>query len=582
MFSIQHLAIHYGNHMILKDCSFDLPDTGLIGILGPSGCGKTSLLYALSGLLKPSEGQILYNGRPLDRHHLRNQIAFMKQNDDLLPSLNVRDNITIGCQIAQTSYTKREFNHLIRHLQIDHLLHRYPHELSIGQQKRVSLARALLKKAAVILCDEPTGALHSKMAQTIMSLLEEASKKALVIVVSHDEKLLLESTSEIIRFDHHLLKTSLSKSHQTVDKLEIKHKRQSLLPVAVKEVMYYRRHYFILCMFQWLVLSGFLLLLSGVNGLKTSIDEAKTSTVLKNIITVEDPNGQELTLNDARARRHFLFDYGTIKEKAAKGASVACLPADCDHILLESGRLPVAADEVLISSALNEKLKNKTLHYTLDETMTLTVTGVLKDDFYHRKEIFMTSAFTNRYPDYQSRYIYDYESTDVEKDLKRLGKKYDVMCEARMTQMSYQTLITIGEMVAVVFLSVSLISSMMLMRIVFASISNQRRLPHALMRSLGLSKGNLRRQLFNESVVLTVALGTGVIIITICCIELINKVSPWSSIYHFTFIPYTFFMPYDMFVMVVIGLFLIVMIVNQGQLKGLDDYHVMMILRGED
>ena len=323
MFSVDHLTLQYGNRIILSDCTFKLPECGLIGVLGPSGCGKTTLLYALSGLLTPSSGQILYRNLPLDDHHLQDHIAFMKQNDDLIPSLNVRDNITIGCQIAQIAYSSRELTSLSRRLQIDGLLHRFPSELSIGQQKRVSLARALLKKAPVILCDEPTGALHEDMARTIMSLLEKASHQALVIVVSHDETLLRQSTDQIIELSQNRLIISFDAENHSESAMQIRHKKQSLLPIAVKELLYHRHHYYVLCLFQWLVLSGFLLLLGGTNGLKTAIDQAQKRTVLKNMITVERTDGKAFTMDDAHATRHFLFEYGDMKEKAAKNVTMA-------------------------------------------------------------------------------------------------------------------------------------------------------------------------------------------------------------------------------------------------------------------
>ena len=149
MLEMRHVSQRFEKD-ILIDQSYIFPSIGFIGIVGASGCGKTTLLYILSGLLKPDQGEIYFNNVPLDQDFLAKHVTFIRQNNDMIASLNVEDNIEIGCKIANLSGLEK-LPGIVYQLDIKHCLKKYPSSLSVGQRKRVSIARSLLKASDVIL-----------------------------------------------------------------------------------------------------------------------------------------------------------------------------------------------------------------------------------------------------------------------------------------------------------------------------------------------------------------------------------------------------------------------------------------------
>ena len=192
MLELKHISKSFHDHLILDDISIKLPDTGLIGIQGSSGCGKSTLLYIIGMLDGNFEGEILYDHQIIDNREdfIRQHVSYMMQNKDYVPSLTVKENIILSCQVSELSYSSQQLKKIVTQLGIQDFMNQYPSQLSGGQLKRVSIAKALLKDSSIILCDEPTGALHASQAQEVMKLLQTISQDALVIIVSHDPVLL--------------------------------------------------------------------------------------------------------------------------------------------------------------------------------------------------------------------------------------------------------------------------------------------------------------------------------------------------------------------------------------------------------
>ena len=188
MLELKDLTMSY-DICLLDHVNYIFPDTGLVGIKGPSGCGKSTLLYCLCGLLK-YEGKITFNYKEIDASFCK-MIGFIKQNNDLISSYTVEENIMAGCYFGQIDLNKKKMDKITRRLKIDKLMKRYPDELSIGQMKRVSIARALLKDAPVLLCDEPTGALDYRTSQDILQLICDINEKFgnTIIMVTHNESI---------------------------------------------------------------------------------------------------------------------------------------------------------------------------------------------------------------------------------------------------------------------------------------------------------------------------------------------------------------------------------------------------------
>lgn len=165
-----------------------------VGILGPSGSGKSSLLYLLSGLKKPSSGQILYDGRDLHSRteaqlgHIRlREFGFVFQAPFLVGYLTALENTVVA---AHDRTTPEEARALLEELGIGHLAHRFPHELSGGEKQRVCLARALLGGKLVLFADEPTAALDRTTGAQVVSLLSQKRGDGALVMVTHDPSML--------------------------------------------------------------------------------------------------------------------------------------------------------------------------------------------------------------------------------------------------------------------------------------------------------------------------------------------------------------------------------------------------------
>jgi len=180
----------------------------VVGLRGPSGSGKTTVLNIVGCILAPSSGQLWLEGQLVfDRRWLRpdlrrlrlEKIGFVFQYHNLLPFLNVTENVAVVLQLAGFSAeaARRRSVELLDYLEVGHRKHAFPSQLSGGEAQRVAIARALANRPRIILADEPTAALDSERARIVMDLLRRVAveQRAAIITVTHDEKI-------FDRFDH--------------------------------------------------------------------------------------------------------------------------------------------------------------------------------------------------------------------------------------------------------------------------------------------------------------------------------------------------------------------------------------------
>lgn len=200
--SVKNLSKIYGdenNHVIaLDNVSFDVEIGEFITIIGASGSGKSTLLHQIGGVDHPSSGKVIINNTDiytLNENDLaifrRNEIGLIYQFYNLIPVLNVKENITLPLQLAHQKVDQKRFNTLIEQLGLSNRLNHLPNQLSGGQQQRVSIARALINQPSLVLADEPTGNLDSKNSDEIIRLLKEANEKyhQTIIIITHDNNI---------------------------------------------------------------------------------------------------------------------------------------------------------------------------------------------------------------------------------------------------------------------------------------------------------------------------------------------------------------------------------------------------------
>ena len=202
---IEHVSKVFDGKEVLKDVSLDIKRGEFVTILGPSGCGKTTLLRMIAGFEKPTQGQILLNGRDVtDLPPYKRPLNTVFQRYALFPHLNVYENVAFSLQIkhVKVSEMDKRVMEALKLVGMEHYSERDVTKLSGGQQQRVAIARACVANPKLILADEPTGNLDSKNGKEVMDLLKELNQEGTTIVmVTHSQKDASQAQRTIDLFD---------------------------------------------------------------------------------------------------------------------------------------------------------------------------------------------------------------------------------------------------------------------------------------------------------------------------------------------------------------------------------------------
>ena len=199
----------------VDNVSFSVQRGEFVAIIGASGSGKSTLLHLIGGVDRPTSGKVFIDGKDiytLNDDNLaifrRRQIGLIYQFYNLIPVLNVAENITLPTKLDGRDVDERRLNDLLKTLGLEKRKYNLPNQLSGGQQQRVSIGRAMMNEPALMLADEPTGNLDSKASEEIISLLRLSNKKynQTVIVITHDEKIALEADRVITIDDGKIIK----------------------------------------------------------------------------------------------------------------------------------------------------------------------------------------------------------------------------------------------------------------------------------------------------------------------------------------------------------------------------------------
>ncbi len=196
---VENLSKVYGKDstkvVALDNVSFSVEKGEFVAVVGASGSGKSTLLHLLGGVDKPTSGKVFISGKDIysfndDKLAIfrRRQVGLSYQFYNLIPILNVVENMTLPLDLDGRKVDEKELNELIKHLGLENRKTHLPNELSGGQQQRASIGRALITHPSVILADEPTGNLDSKSSDEILMLLKKSNKdyKQTIIMITHD------------------------------------------------------------------------------------------------------------------------------------------------------------------------------------------------------------------------------------------------------------------------------------------------------------------------------------------------------------------------------------------------------------
>lgn len=203
---IENLNKVYGKNEnelhVLKNINLNIEENKFIAVVGASGSGKSTLLNCMAGLDKPTDGKIYYNNEEISNMpdgklaDIRiNNFGFVFQNFNLIPVVNVYENIIMPSLLENRKVDKKYLEKLLERLQIKDKIKKFPNELSGGQQQRVAIARALINNPKIIFADEPTGNLDTKSTEEVMSILRECVNdyNQTLIMITHNDTIAREA-----------------------------------------------------------------------------------------------------------------------------------------------------------------------------------------------------------------------------------------------------------------------------------------------------------------------------------------------------------------------------------------------------
>jgi putative hydroxymethylpyrimidine transport system ATP-binding protein len=191
---VENLTLRFDKHTIFENLTFETSGGEFIALLGSSGVGKSSLLKIIAGLAKPTAGRVVgTDGQPI-----KGRIAYMGQQDLLLPWLNVFENVTLGARLRREKVDKAWAEHLLERVGLSTRHKALPQALSGGMRQRAAIARTLYERQPIVLMDEPFSALDAITRAMVQELAAELLEGRTVLLITHDPM-------EACRLGHHLM-----------------------------------------------------------------------------------------------------------------------------------------------------------------------------------------------------------------------------------------------------------------------------------------------------------------------------------------------------------------------------------------
>jgi|TARA_Y100000031_G_scaffold99260_1_gene108751 ABC-2 type transport system ATP-binding protein len=230
---VKNLKKNYGSIEAVKDISFNIKENEIIGLLGPNGSGKTTTIGMMLGLLKPTNGEILIDGKKIEENRIEilQKINFISPYIELPKKLTVKQNLIVYGKLYNVIDLKNRIEYLVEKLRLSDLLNKLTGELSSGQKNRVSLAKALINNPTVLLLDEPTASLDPEIGDYVRTFLEKykKEKKISILLASHNMNEVTRLCRSIL-----MMKDGIMIDKGSPEELIKKHGRKNLEEVFLK------------------------------------------------------------------------------------------------------------------------------------------------------------------------------------------------------------------------------------------------------------------------------------------------------------------------------------------------------------
>ena len=231
--NVKNIKKNYGSKEAVKGISFEIKENEILGLLGPNGSGKTTTIGMMLGLLKPSWGEILIDGKNIENNRIEilKKINFISPYIELPKKLSVKQNLIVYGKLYSVKNLEKRIEYLVEKLRLQDLLDRVTGELSSGQKNRVSLAKALINSPEVLLLDEPTASLDPEIGDFVRTFIENyrKEKKISILLASHNMNEVTRLCKSIL-----MMKNGLIIDKGDPNELIKKHGRKNLEEVFLK------------------------------------------------------------------------------------------------------------------------------------------------------------------------------------------------------------------------------------------------------------------------------------------------------------------------------------------------------------
>ena len=188
--NVNNLSKNFSSFEAVKEISFNINESEILGLLGPNGCGKTTTIGMMLGLLKPTSGEVIINGLNVEKNriNLLKKMNFISPYIELPKKLTVKENLTVYGKLYSVNNINNRIDYLTETLRLSEFINKKTGELSSGQKNRVSLAKAVVNDPDILLLDEPTASLDPETGDFVRTFIEKISseKKMSILLASHN------------------------------------------------------------------------------------------------------------------------------------------------------------------------------------------------------------------------------------------------------------------------------------------------------------------------------------------------------------------------------------------------------------
>lgn len=474
-----------GENILFEDLSITFPKQGLVVITGESGCGKSTLLQLIAGIDQEYEGEILFNQKNIKeiKDYRQQNISFVYQNYQLIDYLTVKENCLFYCRLKGIKVDLKKYQNLSEIFELQGMDNQKIKDLSGGQKQRVALMRALLCSSTLILCDEPTGALDSDNRKKVYEILKKASKKHLIIIVSHDQES-LKYSSYVLDFNH--LKHHYDWNYQLYLRYDSKKRKcGTLFKEMLKMIFKDQKKAMMMFVSQIYMVLAITLIISGLHGFQNYYQNQYTKTLNNNLVMIQmkDQNPfKEKEIKQLKGNYAYHLDMGKIEGlKNFQSFSI---------------NKKLNQNEVYVNNTFIEKYKKTKISYILNQqSYEFTIKGVLKDT-YQEPVIYynfhsLPEELAIQCIDLSTCLVYVKNKDFVENYINHLPMKYKGNCFVFEEYHSYFELIDLFTKISYVFIFLSFLIALVLMGYLILSMFYENQKTYALMLANGYQNKHL-------------------------------------------------------------------------------------------